>query len=139
MGYGLLADLVVAIHVAYVSYVVVGQLAILLGLWRRWGWVRNRWFRLTHLAAIAIVAVEAIFNIECPLTGWEYRLRALAGQPVGQATFIGRCLHELIFYDAPPWALSLLHVGFALLVLGTFVLAPPRWRPAAPKVRPAPP
>ena len=32
MGYGILADALVAIHVAYVSYVVLGQLAIWLGL-----------------------------------------------------------------------------------------------------------
>jgi hypothetical protein len=134
MGYALLADLIVAVHVAYVSYVVVGQLAIVVGLLRRWEWVRNPWFRLTHLAAIAIVALEAIFDIECPLTVWERRLRGLAGQDVDQTTFIGRLLHDLIFWDAPPWVFPLLHVGFALLVLATFVLAPPRWR-SRPAVR----
>jgi hypothetical protein len=106
-------------------------------VWRRWGWVRNRWFRLTHLAAIVAVAIEAIFSIECPLTTWEWRLRELAGQPVSGESFVGRCLHELIFYTAPPWVLSMLHIGFALLVLVTFILAPPRWRPRVPEVRPA--
>ena len=36
MGYGILADVMVAIHVAYVSYVVLGQLAIWLGLALHW-------------------------------------------------------------------------------------------------------
>ena len=41
MGYDLLADLVVAVHVGYVSYVVIGQAAILLGVLLRWNWVRR--------------------------------------------------------------------------------------------------
>src|SRR3954453_6359565 len=62
MGYSLLADLVVAIHVAYVSFLPFGQLTICAGVVLRWGWVRNFWFRSAHLLAIAIVATEAIFN-----------------------------------------------------------------------------
>ena len=129
MPYGLIADLIVAIHVAYVSYVVVGLLLIWIGLLRNWQWVRNPWFRLTHLAAIALVAVEAIFGMECPLTVWEGELRVLAGQTASAESFVGRCLHSLIFYNAPGWMFTVLHVGFALLVLGTLVLVPPRRRP----------
>src|SRR5437763_16218128 len=126
MPYGLLADLLVAIHVAYVSYVAVGQLLIWLGLALRWRWVRNPWFRWTHLLMIAVVAAEAVLDWPCPLTVWEGQLREAAGQPVSGETFVGRLLHRLIFLDLPPWGFTLLHVGFAALVLGTFLLAPPR-------------
>jgi hypothetical protein len=128
MPYGLLADLLVAVHVAYVSYVAVGLLLILLGLALGWGWVRNPWFRVTHLLAITVVGLEAVFAIDCPLTVWEGRLRGLAGQPVSGDSFMGRLLHHLIFVDLPHWAFTLMHVGFAAVVLATFVLAPPRWR-----------
>jgi hypothetical protein len=126
MSYGILADLMVAIHVAYVSYVVLGQLAIWLGLALRWRWVRNAWFRWTHLIMMIIVGVEALFDITCPLTRWEENLRRLAGQPTTGESFLGRLLHNLIFVDWPPWVVNGLHIAFALLVLGTFVLAPPR-------------
>src|SRR5262249_49927579 len=66
MSYGFWADVIVAIHVAYVGYVVVGQLAILIGLALKWQWVRNPWFRVTHLIAISIVAAEAIIGMQCP-------------------------------------------------------------------------
>ncbi len=128
MWYGLLADVVVAIHVGYVSYVVIGQLAIFAGVVLRWQWIRNVWFRLTHLVAISIVAFEAIMNITCPLTNWENQLRAAAGQPVSGETFVGRLLHNLLFYSWPPWVFTSLYITFALLVLATFVFAPPRWR-----------
>jgi hypothetical protein len=132
MSYGFLADLLVAIHVAYVGFVVLGQLAILVGLALGWRWVRNPWFRWAHLAAILIVGLEAVFAITCPLTRWEVDLRRLAGQTPSGDTFVGRLLNDLIFFDAPPWVLTGLHIGFAVLVLATFVLAPPRRRrPAA--------
>src|SRR5919204_3727026 len=108
MWYAFLADFIVAAHVAYVSYVVVGLIAIWTGALFRWGWVRNPWFRLTHLLAILIVALEAVFAIDCPLTVWESAFRQRAGQEVSGASFIGRCLHELIFYDFPPWVLNAL-------------------------------
>jgi hypothetical protein len=128
MGYSLVADAIVAIHVAYVSYVVVGQLLIWLGLALRWSWVRNPWFRWTHLIMIVIVGSEAILDIECPLTRWERQFRLLAGQETNDASFVGRLLHDLIFVSWPPWVINCLHVAFALVVLGTFVLAPPRRR-----------
>ena len=77
---------------------------------------------------ILIVAGEAILQIECPLTRWERNLRELAGQATTGESFMGRLLHNLIFVDWSPWVVNCLHVAFALLVLGTFLLAPPRRR-----------
>jgi hypothetical protein len=128
MWYGFLADLVVAIHVGYVGYVVVGQLIIWLGLACKWSWVRNPWFRWTHLLAILLVAGEAAFNIMCPLTAWEANLRRLAGQTATEGTFVGRLLDNVLFLDLPLWVFPILHISFAVLVLGTFVLAPPRMK-----------
>ena len=107
---------------------MVGQLLIWLGLWRGWRWVRNWWFRVRHLVAISIVALEAVFNIACPLTVWEQRLREMAGDEVSRGTFIGDLLHNLIFVAAPAWAFTVAYVTFAALVVATFVLAPPRRR-----------
>ena len=131
MMYGLLADLVVAIHSGFVGFVILGQVAILTGLCLRWQWIRNPWFRLSHLCAILLVAFESLASIDCPLTVWEGQLRKLAGQNVSEATFIGRILDNLLFYDFQPWVFNTIYIGFALLVLATFVAAPPRftrWR-----------
>ncbi len=133
MVYTLLADIVVAFHVVYVAYVILGELVILLGLAFRWDWIRNRWFRLTHLGAILIVAFEAVAGIPCPLTVWEDSLRVMAGETVTEGTFIGRIMHDLLFYHGPPWVFTTAYVSFALLVVVTLVLAPPRAR----KPRPA--
>ncbi len=125
MLYHILADLVVAIHVAYVGYVIVGQLAIFAGALLRWKWIRNPWFRWTHLLMMSIVGFEAAADITCPLTSWEDSLRG--GALAGEGTFVGRLLHDLLFIDASPGVIRMMHVCFALLVIGTFVLAPPRF------------
>jgi hypothetical protein len=124
--YRLAADAVVIVHFSYVAFVVVGLLAVLLGLAGRWRWVRNVWFRSVHLLAILVVAAEAICGITCPLTTWEQQLRALAGDASDRGDFIADWVHRLLFYECPPWVFTLSYVLFGLVVLATFVLAPPR-------------
>lgn len=130
--YGFLADLIVGIHVAYVGYVVLGQVAIMVGWPLGWSWVRNPWFRCTHLAAIGFVAFEEAIDMRCPLTVWEEHYRELAGQAVGGETFISRLMHNLIFVDLPSWGYTAVHVGMAAVVLGTFVLCFPQFRKSQP-------
>ena len=52
MFYAVLADALAAFHLAYVAFVVVGELAILAGAAFGCRWARNRWFRGAHLLAI---------------------------------------------------------------------------------------
>lgn len=126
MNSAFLADLVVAFHVAYVGFIVVGELLILMGAVLRWQWVRNIRFRTIHLAAILFVAWEAIIGMNCPLTVWEDLLRRQAGQEVAAGTFIGRLLHNILFFDCPAGFFTPMYIGFALLVLATLLLIPPR-------------
>jgi Protein of Unknown function (DUF2784) len=121
----MLADLIVVIHASYVSFVVFGLLAILIGAALGWSWVRNFWFRVAHLTAIGIVVAEALAGIPCPLTVWEQQLRKTAGQVGYQGDFIGNWAHQLIFYRAEPWVFTVGYTVFGLAVLAAFVLAPP--------------
>jgi len=130
MGYAFWADVIVALHAAYVGFVVVGEFIILVGAVFGWRWVRNPWFRTAHLLMIAVVAYEAVFHINCPLTDWENDLRTLAGQQASTETFVGQIVHFLFMDGADPWdpwVYEALHIGFGVLVLGTLLLLPPRW------------
>ena len=124
--YGFLADLMVAVHVGYIGYVVVGQLLIWAGWALGWQWVRNFWFRATHLLAIGIVVYEELMDIRCPLSVWEEYFREKAGQPVSGETFLGRLLHSLIFYDFEPWVFTAIYLTTLAVVVLTLVLCPPR-------------
>jgi Protein of Unknown function (DUF2784) len=127
----LLADLVVVAHAAYVGFVVLGFVAILAGIAFRWKWVRNPWFRWTHISLIGIVVAEALAGIPCPLTVWERQLRQGAGQVAYAGDFIGYWTHRLLFYRAQPWVFTLIYAAFGLAVLAAFILAPPRGRKQA--------
>jgi hypothetical protein len=76
---------------------------------------------------IGVVVVEAVLSIVCPLTTLEHNLRARAGQPVDETSFIGRWVHELLFFEAPEWVFTIVYCLFGAAVLATFLLAPPRW------------
>ena len=129
MGYALLADLLVLVHLLLVCFVIGGQVAIVVGAFRRWSWIRNPVFRVGHTVAIVVVAANAVAGILCPLTEWEYALRDRAGQIVqSDISFMGRLVRGVLFYEAPPWAFTAAYVLFALVVIATFILVPPRWR-----------
>ncbi len=122
----MLADMIVVFHAAFVSFVVFGLLAILMGAVLRWKWVRNFWFCAAHLAAIGIVVLETLFGITCPLTDWEKQLRHEAGEASYSGDFLGYWAHQLIFYDFEPWVFTTIYIGFGLVVVGALILAPPR-------------
>ena len=119
--HSLLADLVLLVHLAFVSFVVGGLALIWLGAVLHWRWVRHFWFRIAHLAAIFFVAAEALAGMLCPLTVWEDALRGRESE----TGFLARWLHRIMFYDFPNWVFTLAYVLFALAVALTFWLAPP--------------
>ncbi len=125
--YRILADMVVAIHLALVGFIVIGMAAIVLGIVCKWRWVRNFWFRIVHLAIIATVVEKAILGVGCLLTEWEDQLRERAGETVEEGTFIGRMLHGILFWDVSPRVLTIVYYLFGLAVLLVFIFAPPRW------------
>lgn len=128
-----LADLLVALHLAIVLFVIGAQVAIVAGGIRRWAWVRNLLFRLVHLALIVVVAGQAVIGVPCPLTVWEQRLRSMAGQTVEtDISFVGRLLRDILFVEASPRVLTIVYVAFALIVAGSMILVPPRGRKGAP-------
>ena len=126
--YRIAADGLVILHMAYALTVVLGLPAIWIGIWLRHKWVRNVWLRVGHLSMILIVVAEAWADIPCPLTVWETQLRDLAQQETYQGAFIANLVHEYLFYDAPRWVFTLAYTLFGLLVLASFIVAPPQWR-----------
>ena len=119
-----LADAVLIVHVLFVLFVVGGFALILAGA-GRWSWIRNRTFRMLHVAAIVFVAAEALLGITCPLTGWEDMLRGTGRE---ERSFIGRWLGWLLYYDLPEWVFAIAYCAFALAVVWAWRAIPPRAR-----------
>jgi hypothetical protein len=124
--YLVLGDLVLAVHAAFVGFVVFGLLLIWMGRLCHWAFVRNFWFRLAHLAAIGVVAAEAVAGFVCPLTTWEDRLRLLAGgEQRYQESFVQHWLHRIMFFDLSESVFTIAYLVFLLLVALSLWLVPP--------------
>ncbi len=85
-----MADLILAIHLAFVAFVVGGLVAIWVGASRGSAWAFSRTFRALHLAAIAVVVAESLLGFPCPLTAWEDALRGVQ-QDTGFIARLLRC------------------------------------------------
>ena len=123
-----MANGLVLLHFCVALYILLGQAAILAGALFGWQWVKQRWFRLTHLGAIALVAGIAMLGGVCPLTVWENQFRESAGQPIEQSSFIAYWAHRLLYVEIPIDSLRWWYLGFALLVASSLYAVPIRWK-----------
>ena len=121
-----LADAVALLHLALVLFVVGGLPAIVVGNRRGWRWVNGPAFRLLHLAAIGVVALQAWLGADCPLTTLESWLRVQAGERGYAGGFVEHWVHRVLFYAAPAWVFTLAYTAFALLVALAWWRYPPR-------------
>lgn len=125
-AYLLAADAMLLLHVLFVAFVVLGLLLVFVGKARQWSWIRNPWFRLTHLVAIAVVVAQAWLGIICPLTTFEMALRARAGEATYSGFFISHWLEAILYYRAPPWVFVALYTAFGAAVLASWIWVRPR-------------
>ncbi|MGC2523742.1 MAG: DUF2784 family protein, partial [Stellaceae bacterium] len=77
----MLADLVLAVHLAVILFNVLGLVAVPLGAVCGWRFVRVRWWRLLHVLLLAAVAAQALLGRACILTLWQAALAGGAAQP----------------------------------------------------------
>ena len=87
MAYRLLADATVALHAAFIVFVVAGGFLV----------SRNARWALLHLPAVAWVAWLEFTGAICPLTPLENALRARAGDEGYAGGFIDHYLVPVIY------------------------------------------
>ena len=124
----LAADAVLLLHVSFVLFVISGLVLVLVGKALNWSWIRNWWFRVSHLAAIGIVVAQAWFGVICPLTTLEMWLRRQSGDVIYAGTFISHWLESILYYRAPAWIFAVCYTAFAVLVILSWVWVRPRQR-----------
>lgn len=118
------ADALLVVHVLLAAFIVGGLIAVWIGRWRGWGWVRGRRWRALHLIAIGYVALETLLGYACPLTVWEDALRG----HTRAASFVGYWLQRLLYYRFPHWVFALGYALWAVATLLTWTWVPPKPR-----------
>lgn len=83
----LLAGLVVAVHIAFTAFAVVGGVLI----------VRWRWMAWIHVPAVLWAAYIELSGGVCPLTPLENSLRAHAGLESYEGDFVARYLFPVLY------------------------------------------
>ena len=124
----LLAAAILAAHLVVIGFNVFGLVAIPLGAWRGWDWVRIGWWRWLHLGSMAVVALQAVAGRACFLTLWQDDLEGGA-----QTTpLIARWVNGLIYWDLPLWVFTAAYVLVFAYVLALLRLVPVRRRAVRP-------
>src|SRR5712692_8438062 len=104
MWHRVAADLVVVVHLLFVSFVVGG-------VFLAWRWQRVIW---AHLPALVYGALVEFTGLTCPLTLVEKYLRHRAGEAGYRGGFIP---HYLVAAIYPPGLTRGMQVGLGVLVL----------------------
>jgi len=110
MDYGLLADVVVLLHLMFVLFVLLGGLLAL-------KWPRIAWL---HLPAAVWGAVVELTGWICPLTPLENWLRAQGGEVVDEHDFTAHYLLPILYPGDLTRDLQLL-LGTVVVVLNAAV------------------
>lgn len=124
--YAFAADSILFLHVLIVIFNIFGLILIFVGNAYKWSWIRNLWFRLTHLLSISIVVILSWLNTVCPLTTVEMTLRTQAGDTTYTGTFISHWLETILYYQAPPWVFVVSYTLFGVLVIVSWFKVRPR-------------
>lgn len=106
--YGALADATMALHFAFLAYVVLGGFIA----WRR------PWTLAPHLAAVTWGVLIVVYDLTCPLTPPEDYFRRKAGEEGLPRGFIDTYLTGVVY---PESQVGLIRAGVALVVLASWV------------------
>ena len=114
-----LAQVILVVHILIIAFNVFGLIAIPLGAWRGWRWVRIFWWRALHLVALLVVAVQALLGTACFLTIWQSELQEAAGRQGYRLPLIQTWIDHLLFWHLP---MSFFTSIYVLIWIGVLLL-----------------
>jgi hypothetical protein len=118
MVYKILADLTVALHLAWIVFLFLGAL----------GGARRRWVKYFHLSGLGFAVIMQVFDWYCPLTHLEVYLRARHHTATTYSgDFIIQYLERLVYLQVPHYAIV---IGTLLLVGLNFFIYFRLWKSA---------
>lgn len=124
------AEAILIAHLAIVGFNIFGLVAVPIGKWLGWAFVRGFRWRLVHLLSLAAVAFQAALGRACFLTLWESDLTAEAS---GNAPMplVASWLNSVLYWPLPLWVFAMTYALVFLYALMLWWWVPPRMAPRA--------
>ena len=102
--YGLIADAIAILHLAFVIFVVLGVIAVM--RWHRIAWL--------HIPSVLWAALVETTGWYCPLTPLEMEYRLLAGETAYSGDFVGNYILPMLY---PTGLTREIQIGLGVAVL----------------------
>jgi hypothetical protein len=113
-------------HFTVVAFNVFWLLAVPIGSWLGWRFVRNYTWRIAHIAALILVAAQAVAGRLCFLTIVQEYLQGRAGAEMGTPSLLTRIVSRAIYWPLPDWAFAPLYVVALVFAALLWRFVPPR-------------
>ena len=120
----MIADIVLIIHFCVVLFITLGFFLVPIGHKLEWVWIRNRRFRLVHCGMMAVVTLETLLGITCPLTSIENTLRGINKS----TSFVAYWIEKIVYWDFPTQFFLVLYFIFLGWTFLIWKLCPPQKR-----------
>ena len=120
-----MAQGILGVHLVIILFNVFGLVVIPLGAWRHWHWVSILWWRVLHLLALFVVALQAALGRACFLTIWQSQLQEAAGHSGYRAPFIQIWIDHLLFWNLPMAFFTVVYVLVFVYVVILWWKVPP--------------
>ena len=119
----LLAQAILAVHIAIAGFIIFGTVAIPLGARLGWPFVHVFWWRLAHLVAMGAVAVQKLLGNSCFLSVWERQLVDISNQVPHAAPAFQSFGEHVLYWNLPLWFFAWLYgLMFAFAIVMWFVV-----------------
>jgi hypothetical protein len=112
-------------HFAVVLFNVFWLVAVPLGAWFGWSFVRSFRWRILHLAALVVVAAQAAAGRLCFLTILQNNLQTASGGAT-PPSFATRIVMDAIYWPLPDWVFAPLYVLALAFAAFLWFVVPPR-------------
>jgi hypothetical protein len=122
-----LASAILVLHLVVIAFNIFGLVAIPLGAWRGWGFVRVAWWRWLHVASLVVVAGQAVAGRACFLTLMQDELSGAGESP----PLIARWVNSVVYWPLPIWVFAAAYVALAAYVVALLWIVPVRRRGGA--------
>jgi hypothetical protein len=123
----ILAEAILAAHIAIILFNVFGLIAVPLGALCGWRFVRVRWWRVLHLVLLGTVALQAVVGRACILTLWQ----AAAEGAASPTPLIMGWINWMIYWPLPIWVFAALYFAVFGYAVALLWLVPPARRATA--------